>query len=99
MISFLSQVSQYTPDAFPLPDNRLLIAPFWADIDTTNGGVVYYRETQDFSTRARVSDEIRKYFVRQRRFKAKWVMIVTWLNVAAFGGSSWPNVIYDVNRV
>ena len=85
VISFLRQVSQYTPDSFPLDNNRRLIAPFWADVDTTNGGVVYYRETQDVAIRTRASEEIRKYFVRQRAFSAKWVMIVTWLNVARFG--------------
>ena len=92
MISFLLEVSQFTPDAFPLGDNRRLIAPFWADVDTRNGGVVYYRETQDLAIRTRVSDEIRKYFVRQRKFTAKWVLIVTWLNVAAYGGGSSPSV-------
>ena len=92
MISFLLEVSQFTPDPFPLGDNRRLIAPFWADVDTTNGGVVYYRETQDLAIRTRVSDEIRKYFVRQRKFTAKWVLIVTWMNVAAYGGFSSPSV-------
>ena len=92
MISFLREVSQYTPDPFPLGDDRRLIAPFWADVDTTRGGVVYYRETQDLAIRTRASEEIRKYFVRQRRFLAKWVMIVTWLNVARYGGGSTPSV-------
>jgi hypothetical protein len=92
VISFLREVSQYTPDPFPLGDDRRLIAPFWADVDTTRGGVVYYRETQDLAIRTRASEEIRKYFVRQRGFLAKWVMIVTWLDVASFGGSSFPNV-------
>ena len=95
MISFLLQVSQFVPDPFPLDSNRRLIAPFWADVDTRRGGVVYYRETQDLAIRTRVSEEIRKYFVRQRKFSAKWVMIVTWLNVARYGGTSSPNVIAD----
>ena len=92
MISFLREVSQFTPDSFPLDGNRRLIAPFWADVDTRKGGVVYYRETQDPAIRKRASEEIRKYFVRQRRFSAKWVMIVTWLEVASYGGSFSPNV-------
>jgi hypothetical protein len=92
VISFLRQVSQYKPDPFPLGSDRRLIAPFWADVDTRKGGVVYYRETQDLAIRTRVSEEIRRYFVRQRRFSAKWVLIVSWLNVARFGGSSSPNV-------
>ena len=92
MISFLVNVAQYVPDAFPVGSNRRLIAPFWADVDTNNGGVVYYRESQDPVLRLRASKEIRKYFTRQRRFLAKWVLIATWLNVASFGGQSIPNV-------
>ncbi|XP_028410519.1 sushi domain-containing protein 2-like isoform X2 [Dendronephthya gigantea] len=91
VISFLREVSQYTPDPFPLSNNRRLVAPFWADVDTRKGGVVYYRETQDFSIRTRISEEIRNFFVRQRGFLAKWALIVTWLNVARFGGPSSPN--------
>ena len=45
---------------------------------------MYYRETQDLALRTRVSEEIRKYFVRQRQFSAKWLMIATWLNVARY---------------
>jgi hypothetical protein len=97
VISFLRQVSQYTPDPFPLGSDRRLIATFWADVDTRKGGVVYYRETQDLAIRIRVSNEIRKYFVRQRKFSAKWVIIVTWLNVARYGGSSSPNVRLQLN--
>jgi hypothetical protein len=88
VISFLGEVSQYRPDLFPLADNRPLIAPFWADVDTSNGGVIYYRETQDIGIRTRASEEIEKYFVRQSRFSAKWVMVVTWLDVAGYGGNS-----------
>jgi len=37
-------VSQYTPDAFPLAENRRLVAAFWADVDTLkNSGRAYYR--------------------------------------------------------
>ena len=47
-----------------------------------------YRETQDRDILIRVSNEIKKYFVIQRRFSAKWTMVVTWFEVARFGGSS-----------
>ena len=99
MISFLVEVSQFTPDAFPLGGNRRLIAPFWADVDTTKGGVVYYRETQDLALRTRVSEEIRKYFVRQRHFSAKWLMIATWSNVARFGGTSSLHVCINIMQI
>ena len=99
VISFLEEVSQFKPDPFPLGDNRRLIAPFWADVDTTKGGNIYYRESQDLSILTRASAEVRKYDVSQRRFSAKWVLIATWLKVAHYGGSSDPNVnnFYTLN--
>ena len=47
VISFSVPVSQFTPDRFPLRDKRGRIAPFWGDVDTRNGGVVFYRESTD----------------------------------------------------
>ena len=95
-ISFIRQVSQFTPDPFPLDNNRRLIAPFWADVDTRRGGNVSYRESNDFSIRARVSDEIRRYFVRQRAFFASWVFVATWSNVGHFGSFSKVALISDL---
>ncbi len=44
VVSFLREVSQFTPDAFPLGNDSRLIAPFWCDVDTLrNGGRIYYR--------------------------------------------------------
>ena len=92
-MSFLREISQYTPDPFPLDDNRRMIAQFWADVDTRNGGQVLYRETQDRNILTRVTNEIRTLFVNQRRFSARWVMVVTWLDVAHFG-----SVLTSINR-
>ena len=83
-VSFLREISQYKPDSFPLNDNRRMIAPFWADVDIRRGGQVFYRETRDRNILTRVTNEIRTLFVNQRRFSARWVMVVTWLDVAHF---------------
>jgi hypothetical protein len=45
VISFLGTMSTYTPSPFPLGNNRRLVAPYWSDIDTRNGGDVWYRES------------------------------------------------------
>ncbi|XP_078360279.1 protein mesh-like [Oculina patagonica] len=87
VISFLVQVSQYTPDAFPLGDNRRLVAPFWADADTRNGGDVFYRETTDPNLLQQATDDVTAAFVDQRKFKATWLLIATWYEVAFFGAS------------
>ncbi|XP_078360280.1 dendrite extension defective protein 1-like [Oculina patagonica] len=87
VISFLVQVSQYTPDAFPLDDNRRLVAPFWADVDTNYGGDVYYRETTDTNLLQKATDDITANFFEHHTFKATWLYITTWYEVAFHGAS------------
>ncbi|XP_062583134.1 protein mesh-like [Saccostrea cucullata] len=87
-ISFLTPVSQYTPDPFPLDGDRRLITPFWGDVDTTKGGHVRYRETTDPNILDKASHEIKSYFPDFGRFHAAWVFIATWDNVAFYGCSS-----------
>ncbi|KAK2188587.1 hypothetical protein NP493_128g05111 [Ridgeia piscesae] len=89
VISFLEEVSQFTPDAFPLGGNRRLIAAFWGDVDTRmNSGRLYYRETRDSDILRRASREVRQAFVRFTRFSATWVFIASWHRVTYYGGSS-----------
>jgi len=85
VVSFLVQVSQYTPNPFPLGDGRRLIAPFWADVDTTNGGNVSYRESTDIVLLQRATGDVRRAFIAQHKFTATWIFIATWERVAFFG--------------
>lgn len=87
VISFLRDVSQYTPDAFPLGSNRRLVAPFWADVDTRVGGQVFYRETSDPSLLQLATHDVTNTFVDHRTFKATWLLIATWYEVAFYGAS------------
>ncbi|XP_062583122.1 protein mesh-like [Saccostrea cucullata] len=84
VISFLRTVSTFTPDPFPLDDNRRLVAIFWADVDTRNGGTVWYRESTDQSILDRATNEVRAYFPQFFRFQATWVFIATWDDVAFY---------------
>lgn len=97
VISFLVQVSQYTPDAFPLGDNRRLVAPFWADVDTRKGGDVFYRETTDLNLLQQATNDVTATFVDQRKFKATWLLIATWHDVAFYGASG--NYTSKVSRL
>ena len=81
------QVSEYTPKAFPLGGNRRLVAPFWADVDTTKGGDVFYRETTDPNLLQQATDGVTAAFVDHRQFKATWLFITTWYEVAFYGSS------------
>ena len=93
MISFLVQVSQYTPDPFPLGDDRRLVAPFWADVDTTNGGQVFYRETTDSQLLKRATNDVTATFVNHRKFKATWLFVATWYEVAFFGARNFTHKV------
>ena len=70
-------VDGYTSERFPVEET--LIAPFWADVDTRNGGgSVFYRETNDSAVVNKVDNDVRLAFPDQSVFIAKTVVIVTW---------------------
>lgn len=63
------------------------MAPFWADVDTNNGGEVFYRETTDPNLLQQATDDVRSVYVGQRKFRATWLLVATWYKVAFFGAS------------
>ncbi|XP_063420882.1 sushi domain-containing protein 2-like [Mytilus trossulus] len=85
VISFLGTMRTFTPSAFPLASERRIIAPYWADIDTNNGGDVWYRESTNLTLLGEASEEIHEIFPEQFNFHASWMFIATWDNVAFFG--------------
>lgn len=88
IVSFLKEVSQFTPVAFPIAKDRCVVAAFWADVDNRRAGDVYYREATDAATLRRATDDVRRYFPELPGFSATWVFIATWYRVTFFGGSS-----------
>lgn len=87
VISFNVQVSQFTPEAFPLSDSRSFIAPLWADVHNGIRGDVYYRESMDQEILERATQDVRKYFKNMVSFTATWTFIATWTQVTFYGGS------------
>ncbi|KAM3868709.1 alpha-tectorin [Diretmus argenteus] len=87
VISFNVQVSQFTPEAFPLSDSRSFIAPLWADVHNGIRGDVYYRESTEPEILERATQDIRKYFKNRPTFTATWTFIATWHQVTFYGGS------------
>lgn len=58
------------------------LAPFSFDLDSTNGGNVYYKEHNDSDTLRIATDDIRRAFEETAAdFEAKTVFVVTWLNL------------------
>ncbi|XP_070567840.1 protein mesh-like isoform X2 [Ptychodera flava] len=89
IISFLSEVSQYTPDPFPL-EGRRVVAPFWGDVDTNRGGNVFWRQTTESGILRKASSHIKEYFKKEEilKFEAIWVLVATWDNVGYFGSEN-----------
>ncbi|GAA6102591.1 sushi, nidogen and EGF-like domain-containing protein 1 isoform X1 [Tachysurus ichikawai] len=87
LVSFLREVSQFTPVAFPIAGDRRVVAPFWADVDNRQAGIVFYREIKDPTILKRATEDIHYYFPEFPTFTATWVLVATWHNVTFFGGS------------
>ncbi|XP_043926270.1 sushi, nidogen and EGF-like domain-containing protein 1 [Protopterus annectens] len=92
ILSFLREVSQFTPVAFPIANDRRVVAAFWADVDNRRAGEVYYRESKDPIILQRATEDIHSYFKEFSTFIAHWVFIATWYRVTFFGGSSFSPV-------
>ncbi|XP_062601517.1 protein mesh-like [Saccostrea cucullata] len=90
IISFQKAIQGYTTTPFPIGDGVGTIAPFWADIDTTYTGTIWYRELINPTLLERVSEEVRGSFSQFYRFRASWIFIVTWERVPFFGCYSSP---------
>ncbi|XP_054978677.1 sushi, nidogen and EGF-like domain-containing protein 1 [Sorex araneus] len=88
VISFLKEVSQFTPAAFPIAKDRCVVAAFWADVDNRRAGDVFYREDTDARTLRRASDDVQRYFPELPGFSATWAFVATWYRVTFFGGSA-----------
>lgn len=88
LVSFLREVSQFTPVAFPIAGDRRVVAPFWADVDNRRAGRVFFRETREHAVLSRASADIRMYFSDFPSFNATWALVSTWQEVTFFGGSA-----------
>ncbi|XP_065911625.1 protein mesh-like isoform X3 [Dysidea avara] len=83
-ISFTRSISTYTPDQFPLNDSKEIIAPFWADVDTTGTGGISYRETTDPDLLSRADEDIKVAFPRSAGFSSSYLFIATWNRVGYY---------------
>ncbi|XP_077865051.1 uncharacterized protein LOC144350857 [Saccoglossus kowalevskii] len=84
-ISFIKEVSEFTPLPFPLGDDWLLVTPYWADIDTKRGGNVFWRETTDPRIVARAARDIAQADpCALLDSEIDWVFVATWDNAAFF---------------
>ena len=88
-ISFITSVSRFTPESFPLSGNLILIAPYWADVDTRGVGSVWYRETADVELLTRARDEIQAALsINPDSFFPIYLFIATWDHVGYYDSRS-----------
>ncbi|XP_053123558.1 sushi, nidogen and EGF-like domain-containing protein 1 [Hemicordylus capensis] len=87
VVSFGVNVSQYTPDPFPLDAGSPFVAPYWGDVNNEFGGDIWWRQTQDPKLLSRCTEDINQYFP-EVPFTAVWALVATWDHVAYFGSAS-----------
>jgi len=89
VISFDRRFNIDTSLSFPLGGiNDKIIAPYWADVDTSGSGKIYYRQTTDPSLLSRATSEIRTAFPMSQNVTIKHLLIATWYKVGYFSGNS-----------
>ena len=99
VISFITPVTHYSPEEFPV--NYPAIAPFWADVDTTAAGAVWFRVTTDPEVVLRISNSVKQHFNVEEYF-AYEVVVITWDRVGHYYQSTDPvssvSILYKVYK-
>ncbi|NXH16780.1 TECTA protein, partial [Bucco capensis] len=89
VVSFGTGVPEFTPEPFPLPGHRPFVAPYWADVDITLGGDVFYRQSQDQKLLAQVAKDLAPAVSSSEPPpKPTWAFVATWDKVSFFGAAS-----------
>jgi len=84
IISFNDRYNARTPLPLPLSGFPMIIAPYWADVDTREIGQVFYRQTIDPSLLARATSEIRAAFPDSQNLTIQNLLIATWSRVGYY---------------
>ncbi|KAK3852669.1 hypothetical protein Pcinc_040754 [Petrolisthes cinctipes] len=85
-VSFLTEIPNFFNVQFPL--EYPVIAPFYSDVDTTEAGKVWYRETSDPATVSRAKFDIQEHFSGMEEFDPTGIFIVTWDGVGPYSQRS-----------
>ena len=59
----------------------MIIAPYWTELDITDGGIVFYKETTQTELLEYISAEVKSVEPSLAQFEAHWAFVVTWRNV------------------
>ena len=72
----------------------MIIAPYWADVDTRGTGDIYYRQTADPHLLARATSEIRAAFPLSQHVVITNLLIATWDRVGYYSRSTDKVLLY-----
>ena len=67
----------FTPSELPIESEKF-IAPYWSDVDTTETGQIYYRQTNNSALLVRATNEIQRAFPMSQNVNIINLLIVTW---------------------
>ncbi|XP_059148154.1 mucin-like protein [Physella acuta] len=107
LISFGDEFSSFTPQRLPVLDKkgkpRPLLAPYWTDLELTDGdeGQVYYHvfncslETSSSKVCEQANIDVVRYLVNASSYNATTVIVITWVNVPAPGNNSNERVSFQ----
>ena len=85
VISFARHFAYSYRSPRPLPLIGIaFIAPYWADVDITEAGQIFYRQTTDPNLLSRASREIQTAFSLNKDPEIKHLLIATWNAVGYF---------------
>ncbi|XP_022099265.1 sushi domain-containing protein 2-like [Acanthaster planci] len=81
-----------------VPTQRILIAPFFANVDITQSGQIYYRQSTEKDLMDRCNAAIRQHFIKFADFQTKFMVIATWVGVGfrGYSGGSAPANTFQV---
>ncbi|XP_068632401.1 nidogen [Battus philenor] len=86
VLSFRADFPTFLNTEFPLPYPS--IAAFYTNVDTTETGTVFYRETDEPHVLIKAEETVQNNFHEYYDFEPKSVFIVTWLEVTYAGNRS-----------
>ncbi|XP_075974166.1 nidogen [Anticarsia gemmatalis] len=79
VLSFRTDIPSFLNIEFPLPYPS--IAAFYTNVDTTEQGAIYYRETDEPHVLSKAEESVQNNFHEYYDFKPTSVFIATWLDV------------------
>uniref|UniRef100_A0A914E0N5 NIDO domain-containing protein n=1 Tax=Acrobeloides nanus TaxID=290746 RepID=A0A914E0N5_9BILA len=83
-ITFPTSVSTFTPSCSSLNGTYSIAALFWADVDITMSGHIYYRQSTESELLSKANNEITNAFPYLTNIDINWLFIATWHNVTYY---------------